>query len=262
MNMKNSLKELQHLIPSNFLHFVQYVHCSLIWRSLINWVSKPLEFNHKSVMVFSPHQDDETFGCGGMISQKCEQGIQVSVVFLTNGSGGNSSAEYLRDQIIKIRQEESLTALNILGVTRENIHFLDQEDGNLQKLNHQQRKDLVLQIVKLINQYQPGEIYVPHHQDCHQDHEATYDLVKEAIREAKIIVRFLEYPIWLFWRSPLFILLKPQDLVKSYRYSIASVQEKKSQAIAAYSSQINSLPPRFINRFFHSQEIFFPAEYK
>ncbi len=35
--------------------------------------------------MFSPHQDDEAFGCGGMIALKSEQGIPVVVVFLTDG---------------------------------------------------------------------------------------------------------------------------------------------------------------------------------
>ncbi len=74
-------------------------------------------------------------------------------------------------------------------------------------------------------------------------------MVKEAITQAEITVELLQYPIWVFWRAPLFILLKLNDIKAAYRLSVKTVQEKKNQAIAAYPSQIKTLPSGFINRF-------------
>ncbi|MFN6217491.1 MAG: PIG-L deacetylase family protein [Aphanizomenon sp.] len=260
MNNKKMLISLERIIPDKLLNMIQYIHCSLVSSWILHWGSQPLKFSEKSVMVFSPHQDDETFGCGGMIARKREQGTQVAITFLTDGRGSHGSDLHIQNQVIRIRQQESLTALSILGVNSSEIHFLNHQDGSLASLNMEKKQQIITQISELLNFYQPGEVYVPHRKDCHQDHEATYNLVKMAITQSKITTEILQYPIWVFWRSPIFILLKLQDIAAAYHLSVISVKEKKEKAIAAYSSQLQMLPHGFIKRFFNSEEIFFKSE--
>lgn len=260
MNHKKTLTSLEKIIPNKLLNQIQYIHCSLVSWWILHWGSQPLKFSEKSAMVFSPHQDDETFGCGGMIARKREQGIQVGITFLTDGRGSHCLDPHIQNQVIQIRQQESLIALDILGVNTSEIHFLNYQDGSLASLNIEKRQQIITEISELLNLYQPGEVYVPHRKDCHQDHEATYNLVKEAIIQSKITTEILQYPIWVFWRSPLFILLKLQDIAAAYRLSVTSVKEKKQKAIAAYPSQLEMLPRGFINRFLYSEEIFFKSE--
>lgn len=261
MTLKTSLQQLQKFFPYTWLEKIQYIHSNLLFRWIVRGENKPLAFSQKSAMVFSPHQDDETFGCGGMIASKREQGIQVVVVFLTDGQGSGGSNLDSPDQIVHIRKQEALTALKILGVKLSEIYFLEKTDGKLQNLNDQERLQTIEQVTELIKHYQPEEVYVPHKKDCHQDHEATYELVKTAITQIGITVDLLQYPIWLFWRAPLFILLKLQDIAAANSFSITLVQEKKNQAIASYSSQISGLPRGFVKRFLGSYEIFFKTEY-
>jgi LmbE family N-acetylglucosaminyl deacetylase len=257
---KADLMKLQTIIPSNLLHKLQYIHCSLLCQLILRWGSQPLKFTQASAMVFSPHQDDETFGCGGMIAQKREQDITVVVTFLTDGGGAYHANPQVQNKIIEIRKQESLNALGILGVQPSEIYFLDKEDGSLPDLNEPEKQQTINEIASLLKRYQPGEVYVPHRKDCHRDHEATYELVKEAIAQTGIQVELLQYPIWVFWRAPLFILLKIKDISTAYRLSITSVQEKKKRAIAAYSSQMQTLPSDFIKRFLHPAEIFFSSK--
>lgn len=260
MSYKKSLKKIEKLVPNSWLYKMQYIHSNLLVRWILGSGSKPLTFNHKSAMVFSPHQDDETFGCGGMIALKREQGIPVVVAFLTDGQGSVGEDSQMKDKIVQIRKQEAVTALRILGVEPSEIYFLEKTDGTLQDLEGLQREQTIDQLAELLNKYKPEEVYVPHRKDSHQDHEAAYTLVKEAIAQTKIEVDLLQYAIWLFWRSPLFIMLKLQDIAAAYRLPIAAVQEKKNRAIASYSSQIDSLPPGFIKRFLGSYEIFFKVE--
>ena len=257
MKIKTYLQQLQKLIPGDWLKQMQYIHSTLLVRWILHWGSQPLAFTQKSAMVFSPHQDDETFGCGGMIARKREQQIPVSVVFLTNGQGSADTDAESRQKIMQTRKEEAVKALNILGVEISEIHFLDKADGGLRDLKTEEKQEAIAKISELIKYYQPGEVYVPHKNDCHRDHEATYHLVKAAIEQTKLQVELLQYPIWLFWRSPLFIMLKFSDIAAAYYFSIAAVQQKKNQAIASYISQLQSLPNGFVNRFLSSYEIFF-----
>jgi LmbE family N-acetylglucosaminyl deacetylase len=261
MNYKKTLQKIEKLLPNTWLYQVQYMHSSLLEEWILRRGSTPLTFSKKSAMVFSPHQDDETFGCGGMIALKREQGIPVVVAFLTDGQGSVGEESEIKDKIIPIRKQEAVTALTILGVELSEIYFLDKVDGTLRDLEALQRQQTIEEIVELLQKYKPGEVYVPHEKDCHQDHEATYTLVKEAIAIAQIEVELLEYAIWLFWRAPLFIMLKLQDIADAYRLSISAVQDKKKRAIASYSSQVQSLPPGFIKRFLGTSEIFFKVEF-
>ena len=259
MIIKTHLQQLQKLIPAIWLEQVQYIHSSLLCGWILQGGSKPLAFSHKSAMVFSPHQDDETFGCGGMIAQKREFGISVVVVFLTDGRGSGDFDS--QNKIVQIRQQEAVKALEILGVESSKIYFLEKPDGHLQNLTYEERQQTIEQVAELIKIYQPEEVYVPHRKDCHKDHEATFELVKVAITKTGLVTELLQYPIWLFWRAPLFILLKLQDIAAAEYYSITPVQQKKNRAIASYSSQIESLPRGFVKRFLCSYEIFFKTEY-
>lgn len=260
MQVKAYLQKLQKFIPSTFLEKIQYIHSNLLYKWILSSGSKPLALNQKSAMIFSPHQDDETFGCGGMIAHKREQNIPVTVVFITNGQGAAGADPDAQKAMIQIREQEAIKALRILGVEPDSIHFLAKIDGSLQDLENEEKQQTISQLAALIQHYQPEEIYVPHRKDSHKDHEATYKLVKTAIAQTNIVVELIQYPIWLFWRAPLFILLKLSDIAAAYCFSITEVQEKKNQAIASYKSQIESLPDGFIHRFLGSYEIFFKVE--
>jgi N-acetylglucosamine malate deacetylase 1 len=257
MTIKKQLQKIQKIVPEQWLAQVQNIHSNILFKWILRRGSKQTELSKKSAMVFSPHQDDETFGCGGVIALKREQGIPVVVVFLTDGRG---SDPHRKNEIVEIRKQEAVTALKILGVERSEIHFLEKPDGTLPDLEIQEKQQTIQQVIELLKLYQPEEVYVPHRKDCHKDHEATFKLVKEAIAQGKIEVKLLQYAIWMFWRAPMFIMLKLQDIVAAERVLIESVQDKKNQAIASYRSQIQGLPPGFVQQFSGSYEIFFKVE--
>jgi N-acetylglucosamine malate deacetylase 1 len=231
------------------------IYSSLIYNWILHIQSKPLSENTKTAIVFAPHQDDETFGCGGIIALKRARKIPVKVVFMTDGTGRRP--EWIKaEEMIDIRQEEAIKALNFLGLEPSAIKFLSHKDGSLTRLSSQKREEIVSELAVLIKEFNPGEIYLPHHNDRHVEHEATYELVEEAIFISGIVVELLQYPVWMFWQNPLYSNLKFQEISSSYRIPICSVQYQKKQAIASYDSQVKTLPPGFLNRFFSSYEIF------
>lgn len=224
-----------------------------------NWVfrvkSKPITVSDKPALVFSPHQDDETIGCGGMIALKRAQGIPVKVVFLTDGRYGRPES-IKPEEIIQVRQQEAISALDNLGVEQSEAHFLGHTDGSLAQLNNHQRQQLIDDLVALLKSFQPGEVYVPHSKDGHPDHESTYEVVQAAIAQSGIQVELLQYPIWIFWYNLLPFQLYLQYIAHSYRLCIDSVHEQKKQAISHYKTQVPSLPTGLLTSFFYPYEIF------
>lgn len=242
----------------------------LKFRWVLHIGSASMDVSQKSALIISPHQDDEVLGCGGMIGLKRKMGIAVEVVFITDGAASHSwHPNFQAGEIVPVRRQEAITALGILGVDSAQIHFLNKPDSKLRYLNDNERQETIQQIVKLLQFYQPEEVYVPHRQDRTKDHEATYELVKEAIIFAGIEVDLLQYPIWLFWHSRAFGDLKLAELSGAYRLAIHHIIKNKQEAIAAYHSQCipidrqysPMLKPAFLKRFNVPYEIFFKTDF-
>ena len=98
--------------------------------------------------MFAPHPDDETFGCGGTIAKKISEGHHVLIVIMTDGryalfkvSGITSDPP--PEQIKEIRRKELKRAVSHLGVSENNLIFLDFVDGTLAK-NEEEAEEKVL----------------------------------------------------------------------------------------------------------------------
>jgi N-acetylglucosamine malate deacetylase 1 len=266
LNIKHFLHGVQNKIWRLYNHKLPEFMSMLQFRWLLHIASKPLTVNQKSAMVIAPHQDDEVLGCGGLIRLKREQNVPVQIVFITNGAASHAKhPKFQSGEMVPIRQQEALSALSILGVDSEQIHFLDKPDSQLQNLDASKRQQTIEQLAQLLKSFQPGEVYVTHRQDRIKDHEVTYELVQAAIQYSGIEVDILQYPIWILWKSLLFRDLKLHELAYAHRISIHSVQSKKIEALEAYRSQclpIDAetsavLKPGFLRRFLVPYEIFF-----
>jgi LmbE family N-acetylglucosaminyl deacetylase len=61
-----------------------------------------------TILVIAPHSDDESLGCGGLLLKYPKQ---CDVVVVTDGRYGGLPNQ-THDEIIKIRQEELIQAMN------------------------------------------------------------------------------------------------------------------------------------------------------
>ncbi|MCL6750284.1 PIG-L family deacetylase [Nostoc sp. CCCryo 231-06] len=269
VNILNRLKVSLHNKLWLFNYRLRELQIRLQFYWLLYRGSQPLNVSDKSLIVFAPHQDDEALGCGGIIALKREQNIPIKVVFVTDGGGSHQgNPKISRSEIIQIRKQEALTALNILGVDSKDIHFLNKSDGSLHKMTEAEQQQTIEEMAQLLHTFQPQEVYVTHKRDRSRDHEITYQLVETAIVKAGVKVDLWEYAIWLLWKSLLFRDLKFDELAGAHRLSIHTVQSKKNEAIKTYRSQylpIDAessavLPPGFLWRFFLPHEVFFKSE--
>jgi LmbE family N-acetylglucosaminyl deacetylase len=235
---------------------VRDTNYNILYNWLLRFKTKPIEANKKRAIVFSPHQDDETIGCGGAIALKRSQGIPVKVVFLTDGRYGRPNWVEPKD-IVQYRQEEASSALNILGIEPSQTQFLGEADGTLAQLSPERRNLLIAKLVEIIQSFEAQEVYVPHHHDGHPDHEATYSLVRSAIERSKMQIELLQYPIWMLWRNPLSNREYLQKNSNAYRLFLGNFKEQKQQAIAIYKSQTPNLPSSLKQAMFSPYEMFF-----
>ena len=220
----------------------------------INKKSKPLPTPNLPTIVFAPHPDDESLGCGGMIAIKQALGQEIRVIFVTDGAFSIDTTR--KTAIASQRQQEATQALAELGIDRQCITFLNYPDGALHELLPAEQSQLIREFQAILAPYSQVEVFVPYHHDRHPDHEATYHLVKAALENFPGSAQLWQYPIWVLWKTPCIHFLT-QTSSGWHSLSIGRVIKQKKRAIAAHRSQIeDSLPPGFLNRFLQPYEIF------
>ncbi|HEU5088514.1 MAG TPA: PIG-L deacetylase family protein [Roseiflexaceae bacterium] len=160
--------------------------------------------DQRSAMVFAPHPDDETLGCGGTIARRRRNGMPVTVVVMTDGRVSHAHL-VPADQLAGLRASEVRQACNTLGVAEQDVFLLGYQDGQL-AISH---ADAVERVSSLLRDRKPEDVFVPHRADFPADHRATYTIVAAALTQAGIQPNMYEYPVWFWYHWPWVPLLEP-----------------------------------------------------
>lgn len=191
-----------------------------------------------TTLIVAPHADDESLGCGGVISLLRKYGQTVYILLLSDGTMSHpKSKEYPAEKLRDLREKELTDASIILGVANENIIFARYQDKNVPNVGDERFGPSVKSISKMLQVIKPQSIFVPWRRDPHPDHKAAFQLVHSAeTSNAKIY----EYPIWLtelgqFGDKP------TSEESMPFRLNIASVLPQKQKAISQHRSQTTDL---------------------
>ncbi len=199
------------------------------------------QWKGKTVMVFTPHPDDDLFGCGGTLSLLARNGNKVIIVIYTNDNKGSFDLEMTSERLARIRKAEEEEAMKVLGIPKENIHWMGYDDGELE---YAEPKALCGQATKLIRQYRPdvvfsidpGEWYDRWHKT---DHRMAAFNTADAIRAAEF---HLYYPEHLLvdglkpYKVPL-MLFYYTATEANYWVDISEVLDQKIKAVTKHVSQ-------------------------
>lgn len=188
-------------------------------------------------MIITPHFDDETIGCGGLIANisRLEDHELRIIVVATNKKTYNYSA----DRIVanSERYAECISAMEALGVRNPSetvIQLEGFEDGRLDMCD---RKSLVTALDEQIRQFHPTAVLFPY-SSHHQDHQTVYQASIAALRPTvdTNYVRLkaaYEYPyITTSWNSGM-----RSDSKLYYKLSQEDIQ-RKEKALKCYKSQL------------------------
>ena len=185
----------------------------------------PVPVRNQRLLVFAPHPDDETLGAAGLMRQARLRGDDVRVVILTNGDAFRiSAAQEFREVVVSsqdfvryayLRQAEARTALGVLGIPADHVHFLGYPDRGLMPMwtshwtpdspvasaytraDHNPYNDaatlngpycgegLLDDIKHQMLAEQPTDVYVTHPNDDHPDHAAASVFVRTALEQLR-----------------------------------------------------------------------------
>ena len=125
-----------------------------------------MEISDKNILVLSPHTDDETLGCGGLI-HKLSHNNQINIICFSY-----CGREELKDEFTQ--------ACNTL-CKDPNLRILD---FKVREFNRQKILDKLIELKKEIN---PDIIICPSSFDVHQDHLTIYNECVRAFKDKCIL---------------------------------------------------------------------------
>lgn len=244
----------------------QYLERRLIFHRLRRQ-SKLAQVTRNRAVVFSPHQDDETLGCGGVIAAKRHQHTPVAVVFLTDGGGCliDDTDGSARQTIRAIRRLEALKALQILGVDDADVFFLDYPDSKLADLRESERLEIISKISTILRQLDPQEVFLPFRNDRHRDHRATHTLVKAAVDVFGKTPDLWHYFTWSLWEPSHLAVLTGDEktrlcrvemLRRQWRQKKAALKQYRSQYQPVSEHRLMMLPEDFVRFLSSPHELF------
>lgn len=171
-------------------------------------------FEH--IIVFAPHADDESIGCGGAIAQLRNRGKKVTLVVVSDSSGAGGLDEGASER----RADELRRAATVLDIDTEVI-FWNLPDGGLHEC--EQLAETVLKIAHKHNGYCA---FAPWIGDTHSDHRAVGEAVAYAHRQGCFAGGVWFYEVW----SP---------LVATHILSISDVWETKKRALECHETALS-----------------------
>jgi LmbE family N-acetylglucosaminyl deacetylase len=213
-------------------------------------VSRHWKAAEERFLFISPHDDDVAIGGGLMIQAAVADGVTVHVAVVTDGAQGYCSMEE-KDSISDIRRRETFAAYTLLGVPKENIHWLGFPDCQLARYSGRRAAtpDDAVQshgytgmqhtFTELLRQVRPNQVFLPTVADLHPDHRmvhnelliscfhATGAIWPELGEPLKSVPYIHELAVYCNFPSP----------PKLRIYAPAQAMKRKLKAIAAFKSQ-------------------------
>lgn len=168
------------------------------------------------ILIIAPHPDDESIGCGGLLSL---YGSQCDVVVATDGRGGHAPGfAGSEEELAGIRKRELKAAMQLCHA--RNVRFLDIPDGFLYR-NYRSFREIDLRPYRLI--------FVPNRAESHRDHRVVREMACRLKRRQRARGIIVEYEVW----TPMAEVSDDLD--------ISPVLDEKRALISEYQSQIRDV---------------------
>jgi len=230
--------------------------------------------------IYVAHDDDSILGVGGRILQYLKDGNEVYVVIFTDGRNSHKAVLGVERNptVLEVktkRKEEIKKAMDVLGVERRKIYFLNLTDG--EGKIWQNKKRAHKQALKITKRERPDILYF-HHPDAHRDHKAVAEIVPKILKELKYKPEAYQFFIWTKElaknRPEVSAKDVPQIPKNAIKVDIRDELTNKRKALYKMKSQISKQPYKnwsiqkipilnkdFINYFLRGEEVFIKVKY-
>lgn len=189
-----------------------------------------------TIVIVAPHMDDEALACGGLIASLPAK-ERLHIIYATDGMRSPApimAGDRISPDLGKVRMQESVEAMKLLGVPERNLHFLCLPEAELTK--HISRLSELLE--EKMQVLRPDVVFVPFRYDRHRDHLAVNHSVVSALDRGVLQARLIEYFVYYRWR------LMPRRDIRKYikphllhQLKIDGAAGPKRQSLDCFRSQ-------------------------
>jgi len=189
-----------------------------------------------TIVVVAPHMDDEALACGGLIAKLPDKN-RIHLIYATDGMKSPApilSGDEITPGLGRVRMQESVKAMKMLGLPEKNLQFLCLPEAELKANLPALQRSLGEKLKELDPQY----ILAPFRFDRHIDHLAVNHMVVFAIEQGGTNAQLVEYFVYYRWR-----LLPKRDIRKYiqpqylFQLDISDVAALKRRSLGCFTSQ-------------------------
>jgi N-acetylglucosamine malate deacetylase 1 len=200
-------------------------------------------WSRQSLLIISPHADDEAFGCAGTIAKVKASGGRVFVILVSVGTIVQYTGEGERSISGDVRTEEFGRAMASLGVDDYDILLTDSEKHL--RLDAMPRRDLVGLLESgsrlSFNRLNPTVIALPA-VSYNQDHEAVFKAGFTACRPHLRDVKSFQKIVLGYDNPAISWSLEREKFHPNFYVDISAFLPAKMQAVSLYRSQLKPSP--------------------
>lgn len=178
----------------------------------------------KTILVISPHADDEILGCYGYIASEIAKGSRVHVIYGTVGC-------YCSNECTEPRFKELAEVANKVGFSWSIIAY--NKDAVMDSMLD---KEIISYIDNAIKELEPDEVFV-NYPSRHQDHKKMYECTMAAMRLKEGFMP----SFFALYEYPFITGIEVPNGGCMY-FDISDVIEEKVKVFSIYKSQIKSSP--------------------
>ena len=189
-----------------------------------------------TVVIVAPHMDDEALACGGLIA-KLPDKSRLHLIYATDGMKSPApimAGDKITPDLGKVRMQESVQAMKLLGVPEQNLQFLGLPEAELKS----NIPGLQMALSEKLKELAPQFIFAPFRYDRHLDHLAVNHVVVSVIEQGLLRAQLIEYFVYYRWR-----LLPKRDIRKYirpqylFKLDISDVATLKRRSLDCFASQ-------------------------
>lgn len=200
------------------------------------------EMQGKTILLFTPHPDDDVFGAGGTIALLNRNHNKVFIVVYTNDDKGSYDPNMTSQRLAEIRKAEQEASEGLLGTPKENISWMGYDDGMLEYAPQPKLTEEATLIIRhlrpdVLLSVDPGEWFERWHKTDHR--MAAFNTI-DAVRAAEFWLYFpnqrLQQGVQPY-KVPEMYFFYPSPQEANYFVNIDPVAELKFEAATKQVSQ-------------------------
>lgn len=195
-------------------------------------------------LILAPHPDDETLGAGGLIAALAEAREDLTVAFLTDGSGSHpDTSGWSPRRVAHARAGEARNALRRLGFRPAPI-FLDWQDGAPYSSTSLEFEKTVRKLTHVCRTRKISRIVAAWQHEPHCDHEAAAQVARAVAGQTH--AQLLDYLVWGWTLADADERLSS---TRAFSLSLGQSPARVRKALAAHRTQLGGRIPAGGRRF-------------